>query len=139
MHNVAKTENGVDESFEDLLTKYKQIQLKLECIRKEETMALKPKDDLSQKEPEVSVSIPVTEPVAQTNSMMNEAAVEETSWPEKVEVKVFQAFNLKPLRQKLLTPAERDALKMANEPDNEGSGNENEKACVDPSATSKGV
>lgn len=29
---------------------------------------------------------------------------------EKEEKKVFQAFNIRPLRQKLLTPAERDAL-----------------------------
>uniref|UniRef100_A0A8C9RXE5 Zinc finger C3H1-type containing n=1 Tax=Scleropages formosus TaxID=113540 RepID=A0A8C9RXE5_SCLFO len=96
-YNVAKTENGVDESFEDLLMKYKQIQLELECIRKEEKMALKPKEDSHQ---EVESAI-------------------------KKAKKVFQAFNLKPLRQKLLTPAERDkmnrkAVKESEKIDSEG-------------------
>ncbi|XP_077101654.1 zinc finger C3H1 domain-containing protein isoform X1 [Siphateles boraxobius] len=72
---------AVDESFEVLLLKYKQIQLELEVIRREERMALK-------EEPEPAAA------------------------PQE-EKKAFQAFNLKPLRQKLLTPAERDALNTA--------------------------
>ncbi|XP_067090888.1 zinc finger C3H1 domain-containing protein-like isoform X1 [Osmerus mordax] len=107
VHNVAKTENGVDESFEDLLSKYKQIQLELECIRKEETMALKP-DESPSKEAEVSVSISRVDPVADTNTVPSDDAADDT---ERAEKKAFQAFPLKPLRQKLLKPAELDALK----------------------------
>uniref|UniRef100_A0A8C8D6E1 Putative zinc-finger domain-containing protein n=1 Tax=Oncorhynchus tshawytscha TaxID=74940 RepID=A0A8C8D6E1_ONCTS len=115
-NNVAKVENGLDESFEDLLTKYKQIQLELECIRKEENLVLKPKDLPAQNESEVSASIPQTEPLLDANSIPNEAAAEDLPGPEKTEEKRgFQAFNLKPLRQKLLTPAEIDALKTKTE------------------------
>lgn len=88
----------MDESFEDLLMKYKQIQLELECIRNQERRALKPSEDSPQREQEDT-------PAAETP---------ETNQPEKREEqeerKSFQAFNLRPLRQKLLTPAERDAL-----------------------------
>ncbi|ROL44841.1 Zinc finger C3H1 domain-containing protein [Anabarilius grahami] len=99
MNSVPKAE-ATDESFEVLLLKYKQIQLELECIRKEERMALK--EDEEPPAPAV-----LEEPVS--------AAREE-------EKKAFQAFNLKPLRQKLLTPAERDALntRPAQTPDGDG-------------------
>ncbi|KAK6319895.1 hypothetical protein J4Q44_G00090020 [Coregonus suidteri] len=168
MHNnAAKPENGVNESFEDLLTKYKQIQLELECIRKEENMVLKPKEDLSVlNESEVSASNPQTEPLPDTNSIPNDAAAEtpgpetpgpetpgpetpgpETPGPEKPEEKkVFQAFNLKPLRQKLLTPAEIDALKTKTEkrdPEKEDSDMESGRGTVEepvaiPAAIPKG-
>ncbi|XP_043090423.1 zinc finger C3H1 domain-containing protein isoform X4 [Puntigrus tetrazona] len=81
--NSASKAESVDESFEDLLLKYKQIQLELECIRKEERMALKQEPAPAPEEPVSAV---------------------------KEEKRTFQAFNLRPLRQKLLTPAERDAL-----------------------------
>lgn len=99
MNSVPKAE-ATDESFEVLLLKYKQIQLELECIRKEERMALK------EDEEPPAPAVP-EEPVS--------AAREE-------EKKAFQAFNLKPLRQKLLTPAERDALntRPAQTPDGDG-------------------
>ncbi|XP_020336771.1 zinc finger C3H1 domain-containing protein isoform X1 [Oncorhynchus kisutch] len=130
-HNAAKTENGVNESFEDLLTKYKQIQLELECIRKEENMVLKAEEDLSAlNEPELSASNPQTEPLPDTNSIPNDSAAEEK--------KVFQAFNLKPLRQKLLTPAEIDALKTKTEkkdPEKEDGDTESERGPVEPVAT----
>uniref|UniRef100_A0A673WVR4 Zinc finger C3H1-type containing n=1 Tax=Salmo trutta TaxID=8032 RepID=A0A673WVR4_SALTR len=129
-HNAAKTENGVNESFEDLLTKYKQIQLELECIRKEENLVLKPEEDLwALNEPEVSAGNPQTEPLPDTNSIPNDSAAEEK--------KVFQAFNLKPLRQKLLTPAEIDALKTKTEkkdPEKEDSDVESERGPVEPVA-----
>ncbi|KAG9342223.1 hypothetical protein JZ751_016725 [Albula glossodonta] len=112
MYNAAKTENGVDESFEDLLMKYKQIQLELECIRKEERMALDPKGESPPKEMEDAVSVK-TEVVSNTDSIQSKA-VDDPPCDEKVEKKAFQAFNLKPLRQKLLTPAERDAINMKN-------------------------
>uniref|UniRef100_A0A3Q3JWT1 Uncharacterized protein n=1 Tax=Monopterus albus TaxID=43700 RepID=A0A3Q3JWT1_MONAL len=87
-HSVSKPENSVDESFEDLLSKYKQIQLELECIRKEETRALEPKASPFREEPPDNA----------------------TSELEKAEKKVFHAFNIKPLRQKLPAPANLDEL-----------------------------
>uniref|UniRef100_A0A673G357 Putative zinc-finger domain-containing protein n=1 Tax=Sinocyclocheilus rhinocerous TaxID=307959 RepID=A0A673G357_9TELE len=96
--SVPKAET-MDESFEDLLLKYKQIQLELECIRKEERMALKEED-----EPPADPVPPPEEPVS---------AVKE-------EKKVFQAFNIRPLRQKLLTPSDRDALNSRSTPDGDG-------------------
>ncbi|XP_030626028.1 zinc finger C3H1 domain-containing protein [Chanos chanos] len=127
VHSVAKPENGEDESFEMLLMKYKQIQLELECIRKEEKMALEPSDESPQTE--AAVSITTLEPSTETGSIQNEAATAEPLCPEKAEKKVFQAFNLKPLRQKLLRPAEMDALnaKTDKEPqEKEGEKKENE-------------
>lgn len=95
---ASKSENGMDESFEDLLMKYKQIQLELECIRNQERRALKPSEDSPHREQE---DMPTAEaPLPQGPEMHR---LEE-------ERKAFQAFNLRPLRQKLLTPAERDAL-----------------------------
>ncbi|KAJ8411244.1 hypothetical protein AAFF_G00172500 [Aldrovandia affinis] len=116
MYNAAKTENGVDETFEDLLVKYKQIQLELECIRKEEKMALDPKVESPPKETEGSVSVK-TEQVSDIDSIQSEATVDDLRCQEKAEKKAFQAFNLKPLRQKLLTPAERDAMNMKKDGD----------------------
>ena len=148
VHNVAKTENGVDESFEDLLSKYKQIQLELECIRKEETMALKP-DESPSKEAEVPVSISTADPVADTNTVPSDDAADDT---ERAEKKAFQAFPLKPLRQKLLKPAELDALKTRSselelrdgdqEPEKESveeTGVEEEKGPIDLTANSEGA
>ncbi|XP_023682687.2 zinc finger C3H1 domain-containing protein isoform X1 [Paramormyrops kingsleyae] len=121
-YNVAKAENGVDESFEDLLMKYKQIQLELECIRNEEKMALKPKEESSSKEEQAAVSVNVV-PGSKEDSIKTEAAAatEESVCPERVK-KVFQAFNLRPLRQKLPTPAERDKMnkKTTKEPEKAG-------------------
>ncbi|KAI7811681.1 zinc finger C3H1 domain-containing protein-like [Triplophysa rosa] len=94
--SVFKAET-VDESFEDLLMKYKQIQLELECIRKEERMALKEDEDALDQSP------------VGTDSNPPDVKPEEPV-PAVTEKKVFQAFNLRPLRQKLLTPGERDAL-----------------------------
>lgn len=51
-YSSSKAENGVDESFEDLLMKYKQIQLELESIRNEEKKALKPSEDSPHREDE---------------------------------------------------------------------------------------
>ncbi|KAJ8002748.1 hypothetical protein DPEC_G00162170 [Dallia pectoralis] len=141
---AAKTENGVDESFEDLLSKYKQIQLELECIRKEENLVLKPNEQSpAQNGSEVTSSVSQTEPLPDTNSIYNDALAEDPSGSEKTEEKrVFQAFNLKPLRQKLLTPAEIDALKIKTEKtgsekedsDTEA-GEESEKCQIEPVAS----
>lgn len=102
--------------------KYKQIQLELECIRNEEKMALKPKEESSPKDEQVAMSVNVA-PGSKEDSIKTEAAAatEEPVCPEKVK-KVFQAFNLRPLRQKLPTPAERDKMnkKTTKEPEKAG-------------------
>ncbi|KAM9854581.1 zinc finger C3H1 domain-containing protein [Aulostomus maculatus] len=101
-HVVVKPES-VDESFEDLLSKYKQIQLELECIRKEESKALEPKAP-SPTTGEQQPSDPggIKEPRVSGEAVNKSLATAE----ETPEIKrVFQAFNIKPLRQKLPTPA----------------------------------
>ncbi|KAM6937934.1 zinc finger C3H1 domain-containing protein [Xenentodon cancila] len=107
--SVPRPETSVDESFEDLLSKYKQIQLELECIRKEETMALEPvaapvREDVRQSAPGPPEAQPGPEPA------QNLAGADDPSELEKDERKAFQAFNIKPLRQKLPTPAHLDQL-----------------------------
>lgn len=97
VHSVPKQDNSVDESFEDLLFKHKQIQLELECIRKEETMALEPK---------VSPSMDQTppHPASVPDNKSDRVAVpnlEEPLQEEVIEKKAFQAFNIRPLRQRL--------------------------------------
>lgn len=119
-YSVSKMDPGMDESFEDLLSKYKQIQLELECIRKEESMALEPeaapvRDHISDSS---TASITGTKPGP---------GLEEPSEPDLAEKKVFQAFNIKPLRQKLPTPSDLDELrKKWAEQHKGGGGAENE-------------
>nr|XP_046251308.1 zinc finger C3H1 domain-containing protein-like isoform X2 [Scatophagus argus] len=106
-HSVSKPENSVDESFEDLLSKYKQIQLELECIRKEETKALEP-----QVSPARDVTPDNTASITETKSVPELApSPEEPSTLETAEKKVFQAFNIRPLRQKLPIPMNLDEVK----------------------------
>ncbi|XP_041851940.1 zinc finger C3H1 domain-containing protein-like isoform X2 [Melanotaenia boesemani] len=105
---ISRPDSAVDESFEDLLSKYKQIQLELECIRKEETMALDSGaspigEDVLNSTPGPPEAKLGPEPVP------DQVTVEELSEQEE-EKKVFQAFNIKPLRQKLPTPADLDEL-----------------------------
>uniref|UniRef100_A0A1A7Y0F5 Zinc finger, C3H1-type containing n=1 Tax=Iconisemion striatum TaxID=60296 RepID=A0A1A7Y0F5_9TELE len=97
----ARTDTSVEESFEDLLTKYKQIQLELECIRKAETMALEPDPS------PVSEGTAAGQPDGRGEP---EVAPGGDDQQDKDEKKVFQAFNIKPLRQKLPTPAQLDQL-----------------------------
>lgn len=109
-HSVSKPDNSVDESFEDLLSKYKQIQLELECIRKEETMALGPKVSPARDQtPDHTASITESKPVPEPAQSLEEAAELEAA--EAAEKKVFHAFNIKPLRQKLPTALNLDELK----------------------------
>lgn len=122
-HNVPKLDNSVDESFEDLLSKYKQIQLELECIRKEETMALEPTVSPARDPATVQETRPVEEVVP---------SPEEQSELETAEKKVFQAFNIRPLRQKLPTAVDLDELKKWTEQDGGDAENEGE-----PSDTSE--
>lgn len=119
MHSVSKADSSVDESFEDLLSKYKQIQLELECIRKEETKALEPQATLNNVPPPVNDAAG-----AQKNQIAKNTAPspeEQTPLQAATERKSFQAFNIKPLRQKLPTGANLDELRrMSADQENGG-------------------
>ncbi|KAG7276741.1 hypothetical protein CRUP_030358 [Coryphaenoides rupestris] len=96
-YGVAKPpENCVDESFEDLLSK-----------------------DQPPPDTPASVVAPRTEAAVPT-SIQSPSTTEEASNAQRTEKKVFQAFNIKPLRQKLLTPQELDAQKKKLEEENGG-------------------
>lgn len=97
VHSVSKQDNSVDESFEELLFKHKQIQLELECIRKEETMALEPKVS-----PSIDQILPHAASVPDNKSDQDAVpSLEEPLQEDGTEKKVFQAFNIRPLRQRL--------------------------------------
>lgn len=107
-HGAFKPDNSVDESFEDLLSKYKQIQLELECIRKEETMALEPKVSPARDvTPASTASVPDAKPAQEAAP-----SLEELSEQEVAEKKAFQAFNIRPLRHKLPNPANLDCAEQ---------------------------
>ncbi|XP_005936966.2 zinc finger C3H1 domain-containing protein [Haplochromis burtoni] len=119
-HGAPRPESSGDESFEDLLSKYKQIQIELECIRKEETMALEPRTSPVRDDVVECVAAALTDTKAEPGLALSPAAAaDEVSELERK--KVFQAFNIKPLRQKLPTPADLDELqKKWAKPDGEG-------------------
>ncbi|KAM8892948.1 zinc finger C3H1 domain-containing protein isoform 2-T2 [Spinachia spinachia] len=123
-HCGSKPETSVDESFEDLLSKYKQIQLELECIRKEETRALEPTPPPTAWTPDNTASVPHSQPAPGAEPEPGAVpgpgppgpTVEGSSEQEMVEEKkVFLAFNIKPLRQKLPSPAALEELKRKRE------------------------
>lgn len=118
IHIVSKPDTSVDESFEDLLSKYKQIQLELECIRKEETMALEPQVSPDRVQAPVDpASVQESRPVEETGPVMEE----QTALEPAAEKKVFQAFNIKPLRQKLPTTVNLEELRrMSADQENGG-------------------
>ncbi|XP_066505017.1 zinc finger C3H1 domain-containing protein isoform X2 [Hoplias malabaricus] len=133
VHSFSKAENGVDESFEDLLMKYKQIQLELESIRDEEKRALKSSEasphQAEEEEVEKAAGAQTLAPAGTEGPQIQlEVTTEEAGISEREERKVFQAFNIRPLRQKLLSPAERDALKTKTT---------NESESKDPEKTEK--
>ncbi|KAM6304043.1 zinc finger C3H1 domain-containing protein isoform 2-T2 [Podargus strigoides] len=109
----SKNENSVEESFEDLLLKYKQIQLELECINKDERLALSNREENEQQDDDKTVD--TEDQVAVENDSITTDSIKEVSPEEKNPVIAFQAFELKPLRQKLPTPAERSRLKKGKE------------------------
>ncbi|XP_076119722.1 zinc finger C3H1 domain-containing protein isoform X4 [Alosa pseudoharengus] len=130
-YSAPKTENGVEESFEDLLIKYKEIQLELECIRKHTEAASSVTTS-----PDAEVETETADVEKETNTSEQPQDPEQQLEEEKEEEKkAFQAFNIKPLRQKLLTPAERDALnsKVTNEPEKK----EEEPSAVEETTTVK--
>lgn len=107
-----KSENCGEETFEDLLLKYKQIQLELECINKDEKLALSSKEENVQEDPKPlnSEDQTSTDAVSITKDSSKEVAPE-----EKTQVKTFQAFELKPLRQKLTLPGDKNRLKKVKD------------------------
>lgn len=100
----------MDESFEDLLLKYKQIQLELECINKDEKLAQNNKEETEHQDGAETADTEDQVAVEEDVSIIKDA-IKEVSPEEKNQVITFQAFELKPLRQKLTTPAERSRLK----------------------------
>ncbi|XP_068791766.1 zinc finger C3H1 domain-containing protein isoform X2 [Struthio camelus] len=109
----SKNENSVEESFEDLLLKYKQIQLELEYINKDERLALSNREETEQQDDDKTVD--TEDQITVENDSITTDAIKEVSPEEKNQVIAFQAFELKPLRQKLSTPAERSRLKKVKE------------------------
>uniref|UniRef100_A0A8C9F742 Zinc finger C3H1-type containing n=1 Tax=Pavo cristatus TaxID=9049 RepID=A0A8C9F742_PAVCR len=109
----SKSENSVEESFEDLLLKYKQIQLELEYINKDERLALSSREENEQQDD--SKTADTEDQITVENDSIKTDAIKEVSPEEKNPVMAFQAFELKPLRQKLPTPAERSRLKKVKE------------------------
>ncbi|XP_075284057.1 zinc finger C3H1 domain-containing protein isoform X1 [Opisthocomus hoazin] len=109
----SKNENSVEESFEDLLLKYKQIQLELEYINKDERLALSNREENEQQDDDKTVD--TEDQITVENDSITTDAIKDVSPEEKNPVIAFQAFELKPLRQKLPTPAERSRLKKGKE------------------------
>ncbi|XP_053572757.1 zinc finger C3H1 domain-containing protein isoform X2 [Bombina bombina] len=99
-----RNENCEEESFEDLLLKYKQIKLELETINKDEKLALSLKDDNVKEDSPVAVPV---EPQAKEHKSIIADRVKTLPAEEKPVVKAFQAFELKPLRQKLKCVGEK--------------------------------
>ncbi|XP_004700842.1 zinc finger C3H1 domain-containing protein [Echinops telfairi] len=108
----SKSENCAEETFEDLLLKYKQIQLELECINKDEKLALSSKEENAQEDSKTQniQDQTSTDHVSVTKDSSKEVAPE-----EKTQIKTFQAFELKPLRQKLTLPGDKNRLKKVKD------------------------
>ncbi|KAM4734728.1 zinc finger C3H1 domain-containing protein isoform 2-T2 [Anableps anableps] len=131
--NTTRPDPSMNESFEDLLSKYKQIQLELDCIRKAETMALEPAASPAAEDvpaaaspaearlaPEPTPELPLG-PVGDLKEQL-----------EKDEKKAFQAFNIKPLRHKLPTPAELDELRRKLEGQDGGGAEPGSSEAAEP-------
>lgn len=111
-NHSSKSENCGEETFEDLLLKYKQIQLELECINKDEKLALSSKDEHVQDDPK---ALPSEDQTSTDNTSITEDASREVAPEEKAQVKTFQAFELKPLRQKLTLPGDKNRVKRVKD------------------------
>uniref|UniRef100_A0A7N4PI80 Zinc finger C3H1-type containing n=1 Tax=Sarcophilus harrisii TaxID=9305 RepID=A0A7N4PI80_SARHA len=108
----SKNENCGEESFEDLLLKYKQIQLELECINKDEKLAFSNKEETTQEDAKILNS---EDQIITENVSIIKDPVKEVPPEEKKQVKTFQAFELKPLRQKLTLPGDKNRLKKVKD------------------------
>ncbi|XP_061631136.1 zinc finger C3H1 domain-containing protein isoform X2 [Phyllopteryx taeniolatus] len=149
--SLAKCGGGA-ESFEDLLSKYKQIQLELECIRKEESMALEAEVQGSE------VKVQGAEAKVQRSDVRVQGAAAKLQGAKaKVQgtkkrpaqaiplpqvsaqlpaenKKSFQAFNIKPLRITLFTPASLDTSAEEERQQHEEAATQ---ADADPAAAKK--
>uniref|UniRef100_A0A671DY82 Zinc finger C3H1-type containing n=1 Tax=Rhinolophus ferrumequinum TaxID=59479 RepID=A0A671DY82_RHIFE len=108
----SKSENCGEETFEDLLLKYKQIQLELECINKDEKLALSSKEENVQEDPK---TLNFEDQTSTDNVSITKDSSKEVAPEEKTQVKTFQAFELKPLRQKLTLPGDKNRLKKVKD------------------------
>ncbi|XP_062913789.1 zinc finger C3H1 domain-containing protein [Mobula hypostoma] len=103
-----RNEDDMAETFEDLLRKYKEIQLELECLNREEKMSQTTKgENLLEEEAGVvsgNASIDVNS-IDKNNEHFQPST-------EKPQVKSFQSFEIKPVRNKLPTPAELDQINL---------------------------
>lgn len=89
------------------MLKYKQIQLELENINKGEKLALNNKEESTQQGDNETACL--EDQITIDHLAITKDAVNEVSPEEKV--LTFQAFELKPLRQKLPTLTERSKLR----------------------------
>ncbi|XP_069760161.1 zinc finger C3H1 domain-containing protein-like isoform X2 [Narcine bancroftii] len=103
-----RNEDDMEETFEDLLRKYKEIQLELECLNREEKISQNAKGENSLEE-ETGVVAGNTSIDINSIEKNNEHLQSST---EKPQVKAFQSFEIKPIRNKLPTPAEMDQINM---------------------------
>ncbi|XP_011372649.1 zinc finger C3H1 domain-containing protein isoform X2 [Pteropus vampyrus] len=108
----SKSENCGEETFEDLLLKYKQIQLELEYINKDEKLALSSKEENVQEDPK---TLNFEDQTSTDNVSITKDSSKEVAPEEKTQVKTFQAFELKPLRQKLTLPGDKNRLKKVKD------------------------
>ncbi|XP_063783531.1 zinc finger C3H1 domain-containing protein isoform X2 [Pseudophryne corroboree] len=99
-----------EESFEDLLYKYKQIKLELESINKDEKLALKADHVKGETVLENTVEQTFQEDKCTAAEVVPVLLIE-----EKPPVKSFQAFELKPLRQKLKPVTEQKKQSIVEE------------------------
>lgn len=110
----SKSESCGEETFEDLLLKYKQIQLELECISKDEKLALSSKEENVQEDAK-ALSLEDQASTDNASVTVTKDSNKEVAPEEKTQVKTFQAFELKPLRQKLTLPGEKSRLKKVKD------------------------
>lgn len=111
-NHSSKSENCAEETFEDLLLKYKQIQLELECINKDEKLALSSKEETAQEDPK---TLHLEDQTSTDNASITKDPSKEVAPEEKTQVKTFQAFELKPLRQKLTLPGDKNRVKRGKD------------------------
>lgn len=106
------------------MLKYKQIQLELEYINKDEKLSLSSKEDTIQQNNETAN---LEDQIVIENVSVTKDTVSEVSPEEKNKVVTFRAFELKPLRQKLPTIAERSKLKKVKD----GAKQSHKSECLD--------
>lgn len=95
-----------------MLLKYKQIQLELECINKDEKLALSSKEENVQED---AKALHCEDQTSTENASITKDSSKEVAPEEKTQVKTFQAFELKPLRQKLTLPGDKNRMKRVKD------------------------